>query len=57
LAVIRIKPTGSPAVILINWPRKPTVVEPVTLQATLAAAIKVLGAAQIGYTARRAAGL
>ena len=31
LAVILIQPTGSPTAILINWPPKPTVVEPVKL--------------------------
>ena len=57
LAVILIKPTSSPTAILINWPPKPTVVEPVKLQATVAAIVTVLGAAQIEYAARRAAGL
>ena len=47
MAVIPIKPTGSPAVILLKWPLKPTVVEPVKLQATVAAIVKVLAAAQI----------
>jgi len=31
LAVILIRPTGSPTLILINWPPKPTVVEPLKL--------------------------
>jgi hypothetical protein len=57
LAVILIQPTGSPAMILMKWPSKPTVVEPVKLQATVAAIVKVLAAAQIEYAARRAAGL
>jgi len=57
LAVILIRPIGSPTMILINWPPKPTVVEPLKLQATVAAIVKVLGAAQIEYAARRAAGL
>jgi hypothetical protein len=57
LAVILIKPTGGPAVILIKWPPKPTVVEPVKLQATVAAIVKVLAAAQIEYAARRVQGL
>jgi hypothetical protein len=43
--------------ILMKWPSKPTVVEPVKLQATVAAIVKVLAAAQIEYAARRAAGL
>jgi hypothetical protein len=56
LAVI-LQPTGSPAMILIHWPSKPTVMEPVKLQATVAAIVKVLAAAHIEYAARRAAGL
>jgi hypothetical protein len=57
LAVILIKPIGSPAVILIKWPPKPTVVEPMKLQASVAAIVKVLSGAQIELAARRAAGL
>lgn len=57
LAVLLIKPTGRPTMILIKWPPKPTVVEPVKLQTTVAAIVKVLAAAQIEYAARRAAGL
>jgi len=56
LAVILVKPAGSPAVILINWPPKPTVVEPAKLQTTVAATIKVLSTAQIEYAARRLQG-
>jgi hypothetical protein len=56
LAVILIQPTGSPAMILIKWPLKPTVVEPVKLQATVAAIVKVLSTAQIEYAARRVRG-
>jgi hypothetical protein len=37
---------------LINWPPKPTVVEPAKLQTTVAATIKVLSTAQIEYAAR-----
>ena len=40
--------------ILINWPPEAGVVEPVTLQATVAAVVKVLRAAQIEYAARAA---
>jgi hypothetical protein len=57
LAVILIKPTGSPAVILLKWPPTPTVVEPVKLQGTVAAIVKILSSAQIEFAARRAAGL
>jgi hypothetical protein len=57
LAVILIKPTGSPAVILIKWPTKPSVVEASKLQGTVAKITRVLASAQIGLAARRAAGL
>jgi hypothetical protein len=40
LAVILIKPTGSPEAILIIWPLKPTDVEPAKLQTTVAAIVK-----------------
>jgi hypothetical protein len=39
------------------WPSKPTVVEPAKLQATVAAIVKVLSAAQIEYAPRRLHGL
>jgi hypothetical protein len=35
--IVLIQPTRSPAMILIKWPLKPTLVEPVKLQATVAA--------------------
>jgi hypothetical protein len=50
------KPMGSPAV-LDQLAAETHVVEPAKLQATMAATVKVLGAAQIEYAARRAAGL
>jgi hypothetical protein len=50
------KPMGSPAV-LDQLATETRVVEPAKLQATMAATVKVLGAAQIEYAARRAAGL
>jgi hypothetical protein len=55
VAAIMIKPAGSRAVILIKWPPKPTVVQPVMLQATVAAIMKILSSAQIEFAARRAA--
>jgi hypothetical protein len=57
LAVNLVQSTGSTAVILIKWPSKPSVVEPVKPTATVAAIIKVLSSAQIDLAARRAAGL
>jgi hypothetical protein len=42
--------------ILIIWPLKPSVVEPVKLQVTVAAIVKILAAAQIEYAARRLRG-
>jgi hypothetical protein len=52
LAFTLVKPLDTPEAILIIWPLKPTVVEPAKLQATVAAIIKVLAAAQIEYAAR-----
>jgi len=57
LAIILLKSTGSQGAILIKWPSKPTVVEPMKLQVTMAAIVKILGAAQIEYAARRVQGL
>jgi hypothetical protein len=57
LVVQLIKPYDTREMILINWPPKPTVVEPVKLQATVAAIVKILAAAQIEYAARRIQGL
>ena len=57
LSVELVKPTDTPPVILIKWPPLPSVVEPVKLQATVAAIIKVLAAAQNRTRGRRAAGL
>jgi hypothetical protein len=42
--------------IMIEWPPKPTVVAPAKLQATVAAIVKVLSAAQIEYAAPRLRG-
>ena len=50
------RPDTSPA-ILIKWPPQPTVTDPATLRSTVAAIVRVLGAAQIELAARRAAGL
>jgi hypothetical protein len=56
LAVQLIKPYDSPEMIFIIWPLKPSVVEPVKLQVTVAAIVKILAAAQIEYDARRLRG-
>jgi hypothetical protein len=45
--------TGSPTVILINWPSKPSVVETGRLQETIAKITKVLDSAQIKTRSRR----
>lgn len=50
------RPDTSPAIV-IKWPPRPTVTDPATLRATVAAIVRVLGAAQIELAARRAAGL
>jgi hypothetical protein len=56
LAVILIQPIDTPDMILIVWPPKSSLIEPRRLQATVAAIVKVLAAAQIELAARRAAG-
>jgi hypothetical protein len=56
LPITLVKPPDTPEAILIIWPLKPTVVAPARLQATVAAIVKVLSAAQIEYAARRRRG-
>jgi hypothetical protein len=50
------RPDTSTAV-LIKWPPRPTLTDPGSLTATIAAIVRVLGTAQIELAARRAAGL
>jgi hypothetical protein len=57
LVVELIQRPDTPDAILIKWPLRPTVTDPKKLQATVAAIVRVLGAAQIEMAARRAAGL
>jgi hypothetical protein len=57
LVVELIKRPDTPDAILIKWPLRPTVTNPGKLTATVAAIVRVLGAAQIEMAARRAAGL
>jgi hypothetical protein len=57
LVVELVQPPDTPAAILIKWPAQPTVTDPAKLTATIAAIVRVLGAAQIELAARRAAGL
>jgi hypothetical protein len=57
LSVELIHRPDTPDAILIKWPLRPTVTNPTTLKATVAAIVRVLGAAQIEMAARRAAGL
>jgi hypothetical protein len=47
----------TPTAILIKWPTQPTVTDPAKLTSTVAAIVRVLGAAQIELAARRVAGL
>ena len=56
LVVELVQPPDTPAAILIKWPPQPTVTDPAKLTATIAAIVRVLGAAQIELAARRAAG-
>jgi len=56
VAVQLVKPYDNPEMILIIWPFKPSVVQPAKLQATVAATVKILVAAQIEYAARRLRG-
>jgi hypothetical protein len=57
LVVELIQRPDTPDAILIKWPQRPTVTNPRRLTATVAAIVRVLGAAQIEMAARRAAGL
>jgi hypothetical protein len=42
--------------IMIKWPPRPTVTDPASLKATVAAIVRVLGSAQIELAARRVVG-
>lgn len=55
LVVELIQRPDTPDAILIKWPLGPTVTNPRTFRATVAAIVRVLGAAQIEMAARRAA--
>jgi hypothetical protein len=55
LVVELIQRPDTPDAILIKWPQRPTVTNPGKLTATVAAIVRVLGAAQIELAARRAA--
>jgi hypothetical protein len=55
LVVELIQRPDTPDAILIKWPQRPTVTNPRKLTATVAAIVRVLAAAQIEMTARRAA--
>jgi hypothetical protein len=55
LVIELVEQRDTPA-ILIKWPTRPTVTDPAELTATVAAIVRVLGAAQIELAARRAAG-
>lgn len=55
LVVELIQRLDTPDAILIKWPQRPTVTNPNKLTATVAAIVRVLGAAQIELAARRAA--
>jgi hypothetical protein len=57
LVVELIRRPDTPDAILIKWPQRPTVTNPRTLTATVAAIVRVLGSAQIELAARRAAQL
>jgi len=57
LAVELVQRPDTSDAILIKWPQRPTVTDPKKLTATVAAIVRVLGAAQIELAARRAAGL
>jgi hypothetical protein len=57
LAVELVRRPDRSDAILIKWPQRPTVTDPAQLTATVAAIVRVLGAAQIELAARRAAGL
>ena len=55
LVVELIQRPDTPDAILIKWPQRPTVTNPRKLTATIAAIVRILGAAQIEMAARRAA--
>lgn len=55
LVVELIQRPDTPDAILIKWPQRPTVTNPRKLTATVAAIVRVLGAAQIELAAHRAA--
>jgi hypothetical protein len=57
LVVGLVQRSDTPTAILIKWPAQPTVTDPARLTETVAAIVRVLGAAQIELAARRAAGL
>jgi hypothetical protein len=57
LVIELVQRPDTPTAILIKWPPQPTVTDPARLTATVAAIVRVLGAAQIELAARRAAGL
>jgi hypothetical protein len=57
LAVELIERPDTPTAILIKWPTQPTVTDPAKLTSTVAAIVRVLGAAQIELAARRVAGM
>jgi hypothetical protein len=56
LAIELVERPDTSAAILIKWPPQPTITDPAKLTATIAAIVRVLGAAQIELAARRAAG-
>ena len=49
LVVELVQPPDTPAAILIKWPPQPTVTDPAKLTATIAAIVRVLGAAQLSW--------
>jgi hypothetical protein len=57
LAVELVERPDTPTAILIKWPTQPTVTDPAKLTSTVAAIVRVLGAAQIELAARRVAGI
>ena len=56
LVVELVQRADTPDAILIKWPPRPTVTDPAKLTATIAAIVRVLGAAQIELAGRRAVG-
>jgi hypothetical protein len=51
LSIELIEPTGLPPAIRLRWPNKPTVCPPAQLNATVAAAMKVLSNAVVELSA------